>query len=139
MITCFIRYIIDLNKINEFEKYARVWIELVEKYGGVHNGYFIPKKNSGDLSGSSFSFPDIGKNGPNNVAVAIFSFSSLEKYETYKKKVVKDKKCKDITAYFNKTKCFLSYERSFLKPISSEPKESDSGNKQRVNIITVKT
>ena len=117
MLTCFIRYIVDLNKINEFEDYACAWIALVEKYGGIHHGYFLPGKNSDNLPGSAFSFPDIGTSGPNNVAVALFSFPSLEKYETYKKEVAKDKACQEITARANSTKCFLNYERHFLKPI----------------------
>lgn len=120
MITCFIRYVVDPNKINEFEKYARAWIALIEKYGGIHHGYFLPGKDSDILPDPSFSFPDIGKNGQDNVAVALFSFPSLEKYNAYKREVSKDEECKAIIAYFNETKCFLSYERSFLKPIFSE-------------------
>lgn len=121
MFTCLIRYTVDLNKIKEFEVYARTWITLVEKYGGIHHGYFLPGKDANDFPiDASFSFPDRGKSGPNNTAVALFSFPSLESYEAYKKEVVKDEKCKKITAYFNDTKCFLHYERSFLKPIFSE-------------------
>ena len=121
MLTCFIKYVVDPNKINEFEEYARTWITIIEKYGGIHHGYFLPVKEANDLPNTtSFSFPDIGKNGPNNVAVALFSFPSMEKYEIFKKKAGEDKKCKDITAHFNGVKCFLSYERNFLKPIFSE-------------------
>lgn len=116
MFTCFIRYVVDPNKINEFEEYARTWIALIEKYGGIHHGYFLPG-NSVDLPAPSFSFPDIGKNGPNNIAVALFSFSTLEKYEAYRREVSKDEECKAISARFNETKCFLNYERNFLKPI----------------------
>lgn len=114
MLTCFIRYTVDLNKLHEFEEYARTWIALVEKYGGTHHGYFLPGP---DLPSSLFSFPDIGKSGPNNVAIALFSFPNKEKYETYKNEVVEDPECKAITAHFHRTKCFLSYERHFLKPI----------------------
>jgi hypothetical protein len=55
-----------------------------------------------------------------NIAVALFSFPSLEKYEAYKREASKDEECKAITAYFNETQCFLSYERSFLRPIFPE-------------------
>ena len=120
MLTCFIRYVVDLNKINEFKEYAPMWIALIEKYGGTHHGYFMPSQDADDLPDPSFSFPDIGKKGPDNVAVALFSFPSLEKYEAYKKEVAKDKNCKDITAHFNETKCFLNYERHFLSRLNHD-------------------
>ena len=120
MFTCFIRYIVDPDKLDEFEEYARTWIELVEKYGGIHHGYFLPGSISDQLPNSSFSFPGIGKIGPDNIAVALFSFPSLKKYEVYKREVAKDEKCKAIMARSNKTKCFPSYERNFLKPIFSK-------------------
>ncbi len=44
MITCYVRYVIDPKKVKEFEEYARMWIPLVEKFGGQHNGYFLPQK-----------------------------------------------------------------------------------------------
>jgi len=116
MFTCFIRYVVDPNKTDEFEEYARTWMMLTEKHGGIHHGYFLPDVL--EAPDFSFSFPDIGKNGPNNIAIALFSFPSLEKYNAYKKAVSEDEECKAITARFNETKCFLSYERSFLKPIS---------------------
>jgi hypothetical protein len=119
MITCFIRYKIDLNKLIEFEEYAHTWIELVEKYGGIHHGYFLPSKDFAELPDSSFSFANIGKNGPKDIAIAIFSFASMEKYKIYKKDAEQDEKCKYITALVNKTKCILSYERNFLQPIFS--------------------
>ncbi|OGT11577.1 MAG: hypothetical protein A2X77_03040 [Gammaproteobacteria bacterium GWE2_42_36] len=118
MFTCLIRYTIDLQKIKEFEEYARVWIALVKKYGGVHQGYFLPEKDPDDFpEDTSFSFPNIGRCGPKDVAIALFSFPSVEKYEFYRKTVVDDEQCKRITAYHNDTKCFLSYERSFLNPM----------------------
>ena len=117
MFTCFIKYVVDLNKIKEFEEYARAWITLVEKYGGIHHGYFLPENDSDDLPESTFSFPELGKNGPKNIAVALFSFPNLTQYEIYKKSVAEDVECKAITARLKETQCFLSYERNFLKPI----------------------
>lgn len=117
MFTCFIKYIVDPKKIKEFEEYAHTWITLVEKYGGTHHGYFLPGDESDDLPDPTFSFSGLGKDGPKNVAVALFSFASLAKYEAYRKKVAEDEECKKITARFEETKCFSSYERSFLKPI----------------------
>ncbi len=133
MFTCFIRYVVDPDKMNEFEEYARTWISLIEKYGGVHHGYFLPS-TSNDLPNPSFSFPGIGKNGPDNIAVALFSFSTLEKYEAYKREVSKDEECKYISARFNETKCFSSYERNFLKPISPGGNAESLSKRQKSKI-----
>ena len=99
MITCYLRYIIDPDKLEEFEVYSKMWIPLVEKFGGIHHGYFLPSE------------------GANNVAVALFSFSSLADYEIYRKKAASDSQCQDAMSYYKKTKCFLSYERNFMRPL----------------------
>jgi len=117
MFTCFISYVVDPNKMNEFEEYAHTWIGIIEKYGGTHHGYFLPTSNSDDLPHPNFSFPNLGKDGPKNIAVALFSFPNIETYTAYTKAVVKDSECQKITARCKATKCFLSYERSFLKPL----------------------
>ncbi len=61
MITCLIRYTIDENKVADFEQYARVWMNLIEKYGGTHHGYFLPHDAPPP---AAFSFADIGADGP---------------------------------------------------------------------------
>ena len=61
MMTCYLRYIVDPLKLAEFENYARMWIPLVEKFGGKHHGYFMPSE------------------GANNVALALFSFRRLRR------------------------------------------------------------
>ena len=63
MITCYLRYIINPARLVEFETYGKMWIPLVEKFGGQHHGYFLPSE------------------GANNVALALFSFPSLAAYE----------------------------------------------------------
>jgi len=117
--TCCIRYEIDPEKLSEFKEYAHAWIPLVEKYGGTHHGYFVPPEDGDNVPDATFSFPGLGKNGPTNIAYALFSFPSVEIYEKYRTEVSKDEKCKSATARFNETKCFSSYERNFLKPIFS--------------------
>ena len=42
MITCYLRYVVDPFKLKEFEAYGKMWIPLVEKFGGKHHGYFMP-------------------------------------------------------------------------------------------------
>lgn len=78
MITCYLRYFIDPEKVAAFEHYARVWMRLIEKYGGTHHGYFLPDETPPQ---ATFSFPGVGEAGPANIAVALFSFPNLEAYE----------------------------------------------------------
>src|SRR4030095_5213845 len=82
LITCFIRYTIAPDKLDDFEHYARVWMRLIEKYGGRHLGYFLPDK---EAPAATFSFPGIGETGPADVAIALFTFPTLEAYETYRR------------------------------------------------------
>ena len=99
MITCYLRYVIDPYKLNEFEEYGKMWIPLVEKFGGTHHGYFMPHE------------------GASNIAIALFSFPSLAAYEVYREKMDKDSVCKKAFDFANETRCIISYERSFMKPI----------------------
>ena len=99
MVTCYLRYVIDPFKLKEFEHYAKLWIPLVEKFGGSHHGYFLPHE------------------GPNNIALALFTFPSLAEYEAYREKASTDPECQAAMEYYKKTKCFLSFERSFMKPV----------------------
>ncbi len=99
MITCYLTYTIDPYKLVEFEQYAKLWIPLVNKFGGTHHGYFLPHE------------------GANNIATALFSFDSLAAYEDYRKASATDDECKDAYEYALKTRCIVSYERSFMKPI----------------------
>jgi len=71
----------------------------VNKFGGTHHGYFLPHE------------------GPNNIAIAIFSFNSLADYEKYRTLSMNDRECISAYDYANQTKCILSYERSFMRPI----------------------
>ena len=114
MITCFIRYRLDLDKLSDFEHYARTWMALIEKYGGTHLGYWLPDEAP---PSASFSFPGLGESGPDNVAIALFSFPSLEAYETYRREVANDPECLAETELFNETKCFTKYERTFVKQV----------------------
>jgi len=99
MVTCFIRYIIDANKIKEFESYAKLWIPLVNKYGGQHHGYFLPSE------------------GASNIALALFTFSSLAEYEQYRADSFKDLACIAAFDYAVQTQCINSYQRSFFRPL----------------------
>jgi hypothetical protein len=114
LIICYLRYTVDPNKLPEFEHYARVWMLLIEKYGGTHHGYFVP--GDGPPS-AAFSFPGVGEDGPGNIAVALFSFPSVAAYEIYRSEVAGDPECIAVTGHYEQTKCFTKYERTFMKPV----------------------
>ena len=99
MITCYLRYVIDPYKLAEFEHYAKLWIPLVAKLGGTHHGYFLPSE------------------GASNIALALFSFPSLAEYEIYRQKMAADPECQAAIDFAEKTRCIVSYERSFLRPL----------------------
>lgn len=99
MVTCYLRYIIDPGKLKEFERYGKLWIPLVEKFGGTHHGYFLPSE------------------GANNVALAMFTFPSLALYEEYRTKSFQDPECLAAFKYAEETRCIISYERSFFRPV----------------------
>ncbi len=99
MITCYLKYRIDPFKVNEFEKYARMWIPLVNRFGGTHHGYFLPHE------------------GANDIATALFSFDSLAAYENYRNASAADNECQAAYEYARETRCIVRYERSFMKPI----------------------
>ncbi|MEH6580251.1 MAG: NIPSNAP family protein [Amphritea sp.] len=99
MVTCYVRYVIDPYKLAEFEHYAKLWIPLVNKLGGNHHGYFLPSE------------------GANNIALAMFSFTSLAEYEQYREKSLQDEGCMAAFRYADETRCVLSVERSFFRPV----------------------
>ena len=114
MITCLIRYTVDPLKLAEFEIYARTWMHLIEKYGGTHYGYFVP----GDAPPSAaFSFASIGEDGPDNVAIALFNFPTVEAYDAYRRDVSLDPQCEKITKLRDESQCFIKYERTFLRRV----------------------
>ena len=99
MVTCYLRYIIDPFKLKEFEHYGKLWIPLVAKFGGDHHGYFMPSE------------------GTSNVALALFTFPSLALYEEYRAKSLHDPACQAAFKYAEETRCIISYERSFFRPV----------------------
>ncbi|TRX75766.1 NIPSNAP family protein [Pseudomonas mangiferae] len=103
MVTCYLRYLIDPYKLKEFEHYGTLWIPLVERFGGRHHGYFLPSE------------------GASNVALALFTFPSLAAYEHYRERSLEDAECQAAFAYAEQTRCILSYERSFFRPVFDSP------------------
>lgn len=99
MITCHLRYSIDPAKLAEFERYATLWPPLVERFGGKHHGYFLPAE------------------GANDIAIALFSFSSLAAYEEYRSAAALDEDCLAAYRLAEETGCIRRHERTFLRPL----------------------
>lgn len=102
MITCYLKYEIDPWKLAEFEQYVRMWFPLLKKFGGTHHGYFLPSE------------------GASNIALGLFSFPSMADYEQYREKSLQDPECQAAFRFARETRCFLSYERSFFRPLLDE-------------------
>jgi hypothetical protein len=99
MVTIYLRYVIDPSKLAEFEHYAKLWIPLIERFGGRHHGYFMPSE------------------GANNIALALFTFPTLADYEQYRAETSKDAECQAAFHHAEQTRCIVSYERSFFRPV----------------------
>lgn len=99
MITCFLRYEIDPDRLADFEAYGKMWIRLVNRLGGQHHGYLLPSEGASDVALASFSFP---------------SFSA---YEAYRKAAATDPECQEAVAFANRTRCIRRWDRSFYRPV----------------------
>ncbi len=99
MITCHVRYVLDPDKVADFERYARMWIPLVRDFGGQHHGYFLPGE------------------GANDVALALFSFPSLAAYERYRAESAEHPGCQAAFRFATETRCIRRYERTFFRPL----------------------
>jgi hypothetical protein len=99
MITCHLRYEIDPGKIEEFERFGRAWMELVERHGGTHHGYFLPSEGASDI------------------AYALFSFPSLAAYERYRERFGADPEFVAADRIRDESGCVRRYERSFMRPL----------------------
>ncbi|SXK01080.1 NIPSNAP family protein [Klebsiella pneumoniae] len=100
MVTCFLKYVIDPYKLDEFESYARAWIPIVNRMGGSHHGYYLPHE------------------GANNMAYALFSFPRLAAYEAYSEEMKRDPECLSVFATEQVNRSIISYERSFMRPVT---------------------
>jgi hypothetical protein len=99
MITCVVEYVIDPAKIAQFEEFAQRWIELVNRHGGTHHGYFLPSEGSSDK------------------ALALFSFPSLAEYEQYRQLFGVDPDFIAADRIRDESGCVLRYDRSFMRPL----------------------
>lgn len=99
MVTCYLRYVIDPHKLNEFERYVQMVMAIPPRFGGTNHGHFLPHE------------------GPNNIAIGLFSFPSLAEYERYRAAIRSDEATLAAWRFANETRCVLSFERSFMRPL----------------------
>jgi hypothetical protein len=102
MITCVVDYQIDPAKIVAFEEFARAWIYLVCKHGGLHHGYFLPSEGASDR------------------ALALFSFESLAAYEQYRTLFGVDREFVQADRIREESGCVIRYQRTFMRPLLPE-------------------
>lgn len=99
MITCVVTYTIDPSRIDAFEEFARAWMVLVDRHGGIHHGYFLPSEGASDQ------------------ALALFSFPSLADYEIYRQRFGVDPEFIEADRIRDTSGCVLRYERTFMRPL----------------------
>ena len=100
-ITCCIRYKIDPFQRDAFAEYADNWSRIIPRCGGDLLGYFLPHE------------------GTNNVAIALFSFVSLDAYEKYRAALRADDDWRANFAFAESRRLILREERTFLKAVPS--------------------
>ena len=113
MITCYLRYEVDPDKLADFEAYGAMWLDLVPRFGGIHHGYFLPSE------------------GHSDIALAMFSFPSLAAYEQYRKDAGADPDVQKAVAFAKETRCFVRYERSFFRHCFRKQHRADRGKSVR--------
>ncbi|MEM9105464.1 MAG: NIPSNAP family protein [Pseudomonadota bacterium] len=97
MITCFIRYHIDPNKKEQFERYAKNWGTAIPRCGADLIGYFAPHEGSSTL------------------AYGVYNIENLAAYETYRARLAADPLGQENYAFAKQEKFLLREDRAFLK------------------------
>ena len=111
-VICEVRYSVDSDAISEFKTYGQTWMNLIERYGGTHDGYFI---SCPAPAGAVLSFPGAGKDELRALVVARFTFPDDVAYFRYREEVAKDAEGIEANSRYGKTPPFKSYERVFLQ------------------------
>jgi len=101
MITLFLRYTIDPNKLADIERYAADEQQPIRESGGRIVGYFMP---------TDFS-------GPTNEAIGLIDFPSLAEYEIYRAKLAAHPLHKKYVEELQSAGALLAIQRSLVQRI----------------------
>ena len=109
MITLFLRYTIDPNKLSDIAKYSVDEQIPIRESGGEILGYFMPT----DFAGAT------------NEAIGLIDFPSLAEYEIYRAKLGAHPLHKKYVEVLRSTGALLSVHRSIVQRVesSAEPKQ----------------
>ena len=105
-ITCFIQYKVSPHKLDQFEKYATAWGDIIPACGGELIGYFLPHE------------------GSNNEAYGLISFNSLADYEKYRAILKQDETGKNNFNFAQKEQFIVEEKRTFLKVVTNTYQKS---------------
>lgn len=101
MITMCIRYTLDINKLADFESYARSLPTPVERCGGTFVGYYLPTKIA----------------GATNTALGLIDFPNLAAYERYRENLMADADAVEGLRRAEAAGCILNEDRSFVRRV----------------------
>ena len=105
MITLFLRYTIDPNKLSDIEKYSADEQVPIRECGCKIPGYFLPT----DFAGAT------------NEAIGLIDFPSLAEYEVYRANLAVHPLHKKYIEVLESTGALLSIHRSIVQRVESSP------------------
>jgi len=50
-----------MRRIEHFQRFARAWMDLVNRAGGGRHGYFLSAEGASDVASALFSFPSLAE------------------------------------------------------------------------------
>lgn len=98
-VTVFIRYRLDPSRTEQFESYAKRWLQIIPACGGDLVGYWMPHE------------------GTNNIAYGLISFASLADYEAYRGRLKSDAAGAANFHFAQEHGFILAEERTFLRRV----------------------
>jgi hypothetical protein len=105
LITLFLRYTINPNKLSDIAKYAAYEQIPIRESGGKILGYFMPT----DFAGAT------------NEAIGLIDFPSLAEYEIYRAKLAAHPLHKSYVEVLESTGALISIDRSIVQRVESSP------------------
>lgn len=101
MLTCFIRYDIEPDRVDAFEHYARNWGKAIPRCGADLIGYFAPHEGSA------------------TTAYGIYNIESLAAYEAYRGRLREDPLGRENLTFARREKFIRREDRIFLRLVSA--------------------